>query len=155
MSDPASNPESSRQAPSRRRFLQGGAALGAALAAWVGTRSRVGQPAPDDPSKVLGGPIRPYGERSRFEQAVREKFLLSKTDEVGSGHTPLDETLGIITPSALHYEVHRSGVPDIDPRKHRLLIHGMVDRPVILTVDEIKRLPSTSRILFLECRAIR
>ena len=153
MRNPASNPESSRQAPSRRRFLKGGAALGAALAAWVGHPiAGRAQPAPDDPSKVLGGPIRPYGERSRFEQTVREKFLLSKTDEVGSSHTPLDETLGIITPSALHYEVHRSGVPDIDPRKHRLLIHGMVDRPVILTVDEIKRLPSTSRILFLECQ---
>ena len=153
MRNPASNPESSRQAPSRRRFLKGGAALGAALAAWVGHPiAGRAQPAPDDPSKVLGGPIRPYGERSRFEQTVREKFLLSKTDEVGSSHTPLDETLGIVTPSALHYEVHRSGVPDIDPRKHRLLIHGMVDRPVILTVDEIKRLPSTSRILFLECQ---
>jgi sulfane dehydrogenase subunit SoxC len=153
MRDPASNPESSRQAPSRRRFLKGGAALGAALAAWVGHPiAGRAQPAPDDPSKVLGGPIRPYGERSRFEQTVREKFLLSKTDEVGSSHTPLDETLGIITPSALHYEVHRSGVPDIDPRKHRLLIHGLVDRPVILTIDEIKRLPSTSRILFLECQ---
>ena len=153
MHNPASNPESSRQAPSRRRFLKGGAALGAALAAWVGHPSAGrAQPAPDDPSKGLGGPIRPYGERSRFEQTVREKFLLSKTDEVGSSHTPLDATMGIITPSALHYEVHRSGVPDIDPRKHRLLIHGMVDRPVILTVDEIKRLPSTSRILFLECQ---
>jgi sulfane dehydrogenase subunit SoxC len=153
MRDAASNPESSRQAPSRRRFLKGGAALGAALAAWVGHPiAGRAQPAPDDPSKVLGGPIRPYGERSRFEQTVREKFLLSKTDEVGSSHTPLDETLGIITPSALHYEVHRGGVPDIDPRKHRLLIHGLVDRPVILTVDEIKRLPSTSRILFLECQ---
>ena len=65
-------------------------------------------------------------------------------------HT-LDETLGIITPSALHYEVCRGGIPDIDPRKHRLLIHGMVDRPLILTMDEIKRLPATSRILFLEC----
>src|SRR4029434_1257020 len=152
MRNPASNPESSRQAPSRRRFLKSGAALGAALAAWVGHPSAGrAQPAPDDPSKVLGSPIRPYGERSRFEQSVREKFSRSKTDEVGSSMTPLDETQGIITPSALHYEVHRGGVPDIDPRKHRLLIHGLVDRPVILTVDEIKRLPSTSRILFLEC----
>jgi sulfane dehydrogenase subunit SoxC len=70
---------------------------------------------------------------------------------MGSVHTPLHETLGIITPSALHYVVQRGGLPDIDPAKHRLLIHGMVDRPVILTVEEIKRLPSTSRILFLEC----
>ena len=73
------------------------------------------------------------------------------TDERGITFTPLDETLGIITPSALHFENHRGGVPDIDPRKHLLLIHGLVDRPVTLTMEEIKRLPSTSRILFLEC----
>ena len=110
------------------------------------------QPAPDDPSKVLGGPIRPYGERSRFEQSVQGEVPPVEDGREGAELTPLDETLGIITPSALHYEVHRGGVPDIDPRKHRLLIHGMVDRPVILTVDEIRRLPSTSRILFLECQ---
>jgi sulfane dehydrogenase subunit SoxC len=152
MRDPASNPVSSRQDPSRRRFLKG-AALGAALAAGAG-RPVAGraQPAPDDPSKVLGGPIRPYGERSRFEQAVREKHIAGKTDEFSGNATPLEQTLGIITPSALHYEVHRGGVPDIDPAKHRLLIHGLVDRPVVLTVEEIRRLPSTSRILFLECQ---
>jgi sulfane dehydrogenase subunit SoxC len=152
MSDPASNPESSRQGRSRRRFLKGGVALGAALVAGAG-RPFAGraQPAPDDPSKVLGAPLRPYGERSPFEQAVREKYL-APTDEFGSSLTPLSETLGIITPSALHYEVHRSGVPDIDPRKHRLLIHGLVDRPVVLTMEEIKRLPSASRIYFLECQ---
>src|SRR5712691_4404606 len=99
MSDPASNPESFRQVPSRRRFLQGGAALSAALVAGAGRPLAArAQPAPDDPSKVLGGPIRPYGERSRFEQTVREKFPLSKTDEVNATATPLDETLGIITP---------------------------------------------------------
>jgi sulfane dehydrogenase subunit SoxC len=153
MSDTASTPESSRQAPSRRRFLKGGAALGAALTAWVGHPiAGRAQPATDDPSKVLGSPMRPYGERSRFEQVVREKSPISKTDEWASNLTPLNETMGIITPSALHYEVHRGGVPDIDPRKHRLLIHGLVDRPVVLSVEEIRRLPSTSRILFLECQ---
>jgi sulfane dehydrogenase subunit SoxC len=94
--------------------------------------------------------MRPYGERARFEQAVREIAPESKTDERGGSLTPLGETLGIITPSALHFVVQGS-LPDIDPAKHRLLIHGLVDRPVMLTVDEIKRLPSTSRILFLEC----
>ncbi len=153
MSDTTANPESSRPARSRRRFLQGGAALGAALVAWAG-RPLAGraQPAPDDPSKVLGGPMRPYGERSRFEQNVREMTPVNKTDEWGGTYTPLDETLGIITPSALHYVVQRGGTPDIDPRKHRLLIHGLVDRPVVLTMEEIRRLPSTSRILFLECQ---
>src|SRR6266849_858025 len=151
--DRPSAPERTSPDAGRRRFLKGGAALGAALAAAVSRpASGQAQRAPEDPSKVLGGPIRPYGERARFEQISREKFPLSKTDEVGASFTPLDETLGIITPSALHYEVHRGGVPDIDTLKHRLLIHGMVDRPVVLTVEDIRRLPSTSRIFFLECQ---
>jgi sulfane dehydrogenase subunit SoxC len=151
MSDAASNPESYGPARSRRRFLKGGAALGAALVAGARHPSAgQAQPAPDDPSKVLGDPIRPYGERSRFEQSVRERPP-GALDEFGGSFTPLDETLGIITPSALHFIAQRDGTPDIDPRQHRLLIHGLVDRPVILTMEEIKRLPSTSRILFIEC----
>jgi sulfane dehydrogenase subunit SoxC len=143
--------KSTRPDPGRRRFLKGGLAVGAALVAAAPSPGGT-QTAPDDPSKILGGPVRPYGERSRFEQAERAKNP-SKTDEVAvSTSTPLHETLGIITPSALHFEVHRGGVPDIDPGKHRLLIHGMVDRPVVLTVDEIRALPSISRILFLECQ---
>ena len=134
----------------RRRFLKHGTMLGAALATGQISRAQA-QIAPDDPSKILGNPVRPYGERSPFEQAVR--VHKGKTDEVAvGGWTPLDESLGIITPSALHYEVHRGGVPEIDPVKHRLMIHGLVDRPVILSLKEIQRLPSTSRILFLECQ---
>ena len=140
MSDPASNPESSessRQHPSRRRFLKGGAALGAALVAGAGLPlAGRAQPAPDDPSKVLGGPLRPYGERFPFEPQSR--VTQAKPAERGGGFTPLDETLGIVTPSALHYVVQRGGRPDIDPRQHRLLISGLVDRPVILTVEELK-----------------
>jgi len=141
----------SRGGPARRRFLKSGVALGATLVA--ANRAGLGesQPAPEDPSRLLGNPVRPYGQRSRFEQAVRDPR--GKTDEVAVGNrTPLDATFGIITPSALHFEVHRGGVPDIDPRKHRLLIHGMVDRPVMLTMEDLRRLPSTSRILFLECQ---
>ena len=136
---------------SRRRFMKRGLALGAALATGGRTVPGHAQPAPDDPSKVVGGPMVPYGERSRFEKTVKEKGPPFLPDEWGGNFTPLDETLGIITPSALHYEVCRGGIPDIDPRRHRLLIHGMVERPLMLTIDELKRLPSTSRILFLEC----
>jgi len=58
---------------------------------------------------------------------------------------------GIITPSALHFERHHNGVPAIDPARHRLVVHGLVKRPLIFTVKELERLPSTSRIAFLEC----
>jgi sulfane dehydrogenase subunit SoxC len=136
--------------PSRRGFLKRSLALGAGLAASGPAASRPAQPAAD-PSKTLGRHMVPYSERSRFEQAVKQKGPPTMPDEWGGNFTPLAESLGIITPSALHYEVHRGGVPDIDPSTHRLLIHGMVDRPVILTMEEIKRLPAVSRVYFLEC----
>ena len=67
--------------------------------------------------------------------------------------TPLQDSVGIITPSSLFYvATHRgSFVPEINPSEHRLMIHGMVDRPLVFTMDELKRLPSVSRVHFIEC----
>src|SRR5262245_39774797 len=123
----------------RRRVLQLGAALGGGLLA-----PRNGS------ASELGRPLGPYGERSKFEKGIRFTRE-SKTPEAGASFTPLAESHGILTPSALHYERHHAGIPDIDPANHRLVIQGMVERPLILTVDEIKRLPSISRILLVEC----
>jgi sulfane dehydrogenase subunit SoxC len=130
--------------PSRRQLLQMGAAVGGSLLA--------GQEAlalDSDPRK-LGEPLGPYGERSPFEKAVRWRRE-SKTPETGSSFSPLHDSVGIVTPSSLHYERHHSGIPTIDPAAHRLVIHGLVDRPLSLSMAEIRRLPSVSRILVLEC----
>jgi len=113
------------------------------------TACRAKAPAPL-PS-LLGAPVSRYGERSPFVHAVRQPAEQSRTPEQASSLTPLAETYGIITPSSLHFERHHSGVPRIDPAEHRLMIHGLVDRPLIFTMDELKRLPSVSRIHFLEC----
>ena len=67
--------------------------------------------------------------------------------------TPLYDQPGIITPSALHFERHHGGVPDIDPADYRLMIHGLVERPLIFTLEDLKRLPATSAIHFCECPA--
>ena len=124
---------------SRRWFLGLTAAFGGVVAA---CRSR--QAAPASAPRALGG------SRSRFEKARR--FLPQTTvPEEASSQTPLADTLGVITPSSLHFERHHGGVPDLDPAAHTLTIHGLVDRPLVFTVDELKRLPSVSRILFLEC----
>src|SRR5947209_4317581 len=98
----------------------------------------------------LGTPLGPYGDRSPYEKAVR-LTRPSKTPETGSSFTPLQDSVGTLTPSSLHYERHHSGIPNIDPAQHRLVIHGMVDRPLVLSVAEIRRLPSVSRTLVLEC----
>ncbi|CAN5885791.1 hypothetical protein BH23GEM7_BH23GEM7_15520 [soil metagenome] len=68
-----------------------------------------------------------------------------------SSGTPHDELHGMITPSDLHYERHHGGVPEIDPAQYTLLIHGVVERPMIFTLDDLKRFPAESRICFLEC----
>ena len=57
----------------------------------------------------------------------------------------------MITPSGLHYERSHSGIPDIDPDTHRLLIHGLVKRPLVFTLDDLARYPMQSRIAFVEC----
>jgi sulfane dehydrogenase subunit SoxC len=100
--------------------------------------------------RSLGKPLSGYGERSAFVKAVRTTRVL-KTPEAGSSATPLADGYGIITPASLHYERHHAGVPAIDPDQHRLTIHGLVERPLVLTMSEIRRLPSVSRIHFLEC----
>jgi sulfane dehydrogenase subunit SoxC len=65
--------------------------------------------------------------------------------------------VGSITPSSLHYvATHRGAfVPDIDPKEHRLMIHGMVDRPLVFTMDDLKRLPFVTRQHFIECAGNR
>jgi sulfane dehydrogenase subunit SoxC len=128
---------------SRRWFLGLGAALGGALAC----RSKQ---APPIVPRALGAPISPYGSRSRFERAARF-FRPTTIPEEASSRTPLHDSYGIITPSSLHFERHHGGVPDIDPATHTLTIHGLVDRPLVFTVDDLRRLPSESRIFFLEC----
>jgi sulfane dehydrogenase subunit SoxC len=75
----------------------------------------------------------------------------TRTPEAASSRTPLADLHGIITPASLHFERNHSGVPSIDPAHHRLMIHGLVERPLILTTEELQRLPSISRIHFLEC----
>ena len=130
---------------SRRQLLWAGAALGGGLLAKHETAL-----AEENTSGQLGTPLGPYGERSPYEKAVRWRRD-SKTPETGSSFTPLQDSVGTLTPSSLHYERHHAGIPLIDPEKHRLIIHGMVERPLSLTVAEIRRLPSVTRTLVLEC----
>jgi sulfane dehydrogenase subunit SoxC len=129
----------------RRKFLKGSVAL-AGLAA---VRPLSGQTqAGGETEPLSAGLVRAVGERSRFETKRR---TWTGSGRVTSSLTPLQDLKGIITPSSLHFERHHANVPDIDPRQHRLLIHGFVDRPLIFTVEDLERLPSVSRIHFVEC----
>jgi sulfane dehydrogenase subunit SoxC len=135
-------------ARSRRWFLGLGAAWSAAVLACRGKTDAT----PAAEPKSLGAAVSPYGSRSKYETTTRYFNQATKVPlEEASSRAPLHDTYGIITPSSLHFERHHSGVPDIDPATHTLTIHGLVDRPLVFSVDELKRLPSISRIHFLEC----
>ncbi|ALA58415.1 sulfite dehydrogenase [Nitrospira moscoviensis] len=126
----------------RRRFLAGSASLMAAALIGAADTSEIERT--PDPMRAPGAGARPYGERSPFDTAARS----------GGGSlslTPLQDLHGIITPSSLHFERHHNGVPAIDPSRHRLLIHGLVDRPLVFTVEELMRFPPVSRLAFIEC----
>ena len=141
----------------RREFLlRSAAALGA------GTLARdalAGAPlgaavhdAPADPTKTPGYPLadESYGARSQFETEVRRRFKTS-TPLSSWTLTPLAEGMGVVTPSGLHFERSHAGTAVIDPDRHRLYVHGMVEQPRKYTMRDLRRFPSISRLMFLEC----
>src|SRR5882672_271068 len=144
MRDRRNMPTRNNPATDRRRFLRLGAALTGAFTACKPTQT-VEQSEPSS----LGKPLSAYGERSPFEKVARLPAAV-KNPEIGSSRTPLQDSYGILTPASLHFERHHSGVPHLDPAAHRLLLHGMVERPLILTLDDLRSLPAASRIYFIE-----
>ncbi|WP_369722398.1 sulfite dehydrogenase [Bradyrhizobium sp. LLZ17] len=151
------DPDEKSSRITRRRFLQSGtvAAGGAVLGAGTAAAETNNLP-PNIPEwmKTPGEPMgsQPYGTPSPFEKGVVKNISKTLKQYISaSGRTPLQELDGIITPNGLFYERHHGGVPTIDPAQHRLMLHGLVDRPLIFTMDDLQRFPSESRIHFLEC----
>lgn len=137
---------------SRRRFLT--ASVG--VAGTVVAGRALADTLADVPAREPGAPMSGHGERSeyvhlgRLPEAGPGMRNVDPADAINS-KAPLDRLVGTITPTDLHYERSHSGVPNLDPAKHRLLIHGMVRKPLVLTVDDLKAMPSVSRIHFIEC----
>lgn len=108
-------------------------------------------------STSLGKPVvfKPYGEPSLHETALarRQSPGLTSVAQASVSFAPLQGLFGIITPSGLHFERHHQGWIDVDPSRHRLMINGLVKRPRVYTMDDLMRLPSVSRIHFIECGA--
>ena len=125
-----------------RRALLAGAAGVVALGKTADMRA---QEAPADPSKVRGRPSRALGQRAATEKPQRQPRGAT------SSGTPHQDLYGTITPADLHFERHHGGVPEIDPKNYSLLIHGMVERPTVFTLADLKRFPAVSRVHFLEC----
>ncbi len=97
-----------------------------------------------------------YGIPSPYEHnnIRRVHDLLSSGDRHATvSMSPLHQQEGIITPNGLFFTRNHGGTAHIDPSKFRLMIHGLVEKPIVLTLEQLKRYPSESRIHFIECPA--
>ncbi|MDE5443875.1 sulfite dehydrogenase [Bradyrhizobium sp. CSA207] len=138
--------------PSRRHFI----ATSTGLAASVAAGQAIADTLADVPARAVGADLSGHSERSKYVKIGRipeagpGKRNVDPSDAINS-KAPLDKLVGSITPTDLHYERSHSGVPDLDPAKHRLLVHGMVRKPLVFNVDDLKAMPSVSRTVFIEC----
>ena len=147
-------PNQDRSGLSRRAWLAaaaGTAATGLAMtrldaAKATGPQEEAVQP--QDPTRVPGRFVSEVGRRAPGEQPRR---LLRTLALSSSSRTPLQELQGTITPSDLHFERHHAGVPEIAQEEHELLVHGMVERPTVFRMADLRRYPQVSRICFIEC----
>ena len=154
--------EQSRKA--RRSFMGRALAMGAGV-----TSAASAMAAPDvgegDPailklpshSTGLGQPVAAtgYGNPSKWEKNIQRRPSpgLTQVAQASVSFSPLQSLFGIITPTGLHFERHHQGWWDIDPSQHRLMVNGLVREPRVFTMDDLMRLPSVSRIHFIECGA--
>ena len=140
----------------RRAFLRGGAALAAAMgsySSYIVAQTAAAQPLANDPWSLVPGAITPPYERpSKYEQDVTRTLTNPKGEpRVQNARTPHHRLRGTVTPNGLHFVVAQSGAPDIDPAKHRLVIHGLVKKPLMFSLDALERYPMVSRMAFIEC----
>ncbi len=129
--------------PSRRALL----GFAAAAAAVVATRAVAEEPSAADPTKVLGPGSTPTADRSPFEPLTTGPTGVT----TGTTFAPIQAFTGSITPTDVQFQRHHAGIAQVDPRTWKLLVHGLVDRPLAFTLDDLKRFPHVSRAHFLEC----
>ncbi|MEO5694958.1 MAG: sulfite dehydrogenase [Usitatibacter sp.] len=141
----------------RRRFLGSVAAIGSVGAfvahrAGAATLGATEREVFADASKAQGYPLEDssYGTRSQFETEARMRFKTA-TQQSSWTMTPLEKSCGIITPSGLHFERSHGGTAVIDPAKHSLYVHGMVKNAKKYSMHDVRRFPSVSRTMFMEC----
>jgi sulfane dehydrogenase subunit SoxC len=138
----------------RRRFLARGAA--ASLAAAGGVQAATSDAVPPNVPQWMRVPgagfLSPaYGLPSPFENGVVRKLPDQASAFPTATRTPLQSLFGTNTPNGLFFERHHAGVPAIDPAQHRLMLHGLVERPLLLSMQDLLRFPAVSRSHFIEC----
>jgi len=144
--------------PSRRAFLSGALAAGGAAASAGVVKAQEAVITEKQPwSQYLGEGVDafPYGSPSKHEaHVVRRSVEWLTADPISSvNFTPLHELDGIITPNGLCFERHHGGIAEVEPADHRIMINGLVDKPLVFTMQDLMRYPRENHVYFLECAA--
>ena len=138
----------------RRALLGRGIVFaGAAVGSGASITGAAAEPLAVDPWSLGPGEVIPaYGTPSKYEAKVVRTLTNPKGEpRTANARTPHHLLEGTITPAGLHFVVSRTGIPDIDPAKHRLAIHGLVKQPLVFTLDALARYPKVTRTHFVEC----
>src|SRR5499427_1829131 len=139
----------------RRTLLGRGVLIAGAMGTSVGTSFTGAAAEPlqvDAWSLEIGSAIPPYDQPAKYEKHVVRTLTNPKNEpRTSNARTPHHLLNGTITPNGLHFVVSRTGFPDIDPAKHRLVVHGLVREPKVFTLEALARYPMESRISFVEC----
>jgi DMSO/TMAO reductase YedYZ molybdopterin-dependent catalytic subunit len=64
---------------------------------------------------------------------------------------PLEGLRYPITPTGMHYVLVHFDIPAVDERDWRLEVGGMVERPLVLTLDDISGRPAVAMPVTMEC----
>jgi sulfane dehydrogenase subunit SoxC len=137
----------------RRALLRGGATVAGAMTTGAALTGAAAEPLQNDPwSLEMGSVVPAYQVPSRFEKDV-VRTRSNPNNEFRNSHarTPHHLLQGTVTPNGLFFSISHSGLPDIDPAQHKLVIHGLVRQPLVYTVESLSRYPMVTRMHFVEC----
>jgi DMSO/TMAO reductase YedYZ molybdopterin-dependent catalytic subunit len=81
------------------------------------------------------------------EAITRDELALA----VRNHGMPLEAMRWDVTPVGLHYLLTHYDVPAVDPATWRLRIAGAVERPLELTLDDLRARPTVTRRVTMEC----
>ncbi|MDD8022049.1 MAG: sulfite dehydrogenase [Paracoccaceae bacterium] len=144
----------------RRNFLRAGAAAGALAAGAGAARAEGADPLITEVQPWANGwgdgvDAAPYGMPIEFESDVVRRNVGWLTADVISSinFTPIHALDGTITPQGCAFERHHSGAIELPKADYRLMIHGLVEQPLVFTYEDLERFPRVNRTYFLECAA--
>jgi len=153
MSDP-------KNSPSRRAFLRGAAAVGAGAVGAGAAKAQTADPLITEIqpwAQGLGDGVDAvrYGLPIEYEgDVVRRNVEWLTADTISSiNFTPIHALDGTITPQGCAFERHHSGAIDLKKEDYRLMINGLVDRPLVFTYEDLERFPRENHVYFCECAA--